>query len=113
MITEFALDLRHARRKSGLSQAEIAFLVDVNQGTYSRFESGDLTPSVEQLCILSLIYGRSFSSYFESISAVQKPTLKRRLAELPPKDRPRVRIFNRARTLEKLNHRLENGHGDA
>lgn len=113
MITEFALDLRHARRKSGLSQAEIAFLVDVNQATYSRFENGTLKPSVEQLCALALIYGRSFSSYFETISHAQKPGLKNRLDKLPPKDRPTVRVFNRARTLEKLRHRLDRKDGSA
>lgn len=111
MITEFALDLRHARRKSGLSQAEIAHLVDINQATYSRFENGSLTPSVEQLCILALIYGRSFTSYFERITAAQKPGLKQRLETLPPKDRPSVRIFNRARTLDKLRQRLDPDHG--
>ena len=113
MITEFALDLRHARRKSGLSQAEIAFLVDVNQATYSRFEHGTLKPNVEQLCVLALIYGRSFVSYFELISHKQKPALRTRLEKLPPKDRPSVRVFNRARTLEKLRHRLELGRGGA
>lgn len=110
MITEFALDLRHARRKSGLSQAEVAFLVSVNQATYSRFENGSLTPNVEQLCVLALIYGRSFASYFEMISRLQKPALKVRLEELPPKDRPSIRVFNRARTLEKIRQRLESGY---
>jgi len=113
MITEFALDLRHARRKSGLSQAEVAHLIAINQATYSRFEHGTLSPSVEQLCILSLIYGRSFSSYFERITTAQKPGLKKRLDALPPKDRPKVRIFNRAHTLEKLRQRLDPNHGSA
>lgn len=113
MITEFALDLRHARRKSGLSQEEVAYLVAVNQATYSRFEHGTLTPTVEQLCLLALIYGRSFTSYFERITSAQKPALERRLDQLPPKDRPRVRIFNRARTLEKLRQRLQPDHGSA
>lgn len=113
MITEFALDLRHARRKSGLSQAEVAHLIAINQATYSRFEQGALTPSVEQLCVLALIYGRSFTSYFERITAAQIPGLKNRLDALPTKDRPRVRIFNRARTLEKLRQRLDPGHGSA
>ena len=113
MITEFALDLRHARRRSGLSQAEVAFLANVNQATYSRFEAGALVPGVEQLCILALIYGRSFASYFEMISTAQKPALKLRLGKLPPKDRPSIRVFNRARTLEKLSRRLDQRHDDA
>lgn len=112
MITEFALDLRHARRKSGLSQAEIAHLLDINQATYSRFEQGALTPSVEQLCSLALIYGRSFTSYFERITTAQKPRLKQRVDALPPKDRPGVRIFNRARTLENLRLRLDPEYGN-
>ena len=113
MITEFALDLRSARRKSGLSQEEVAYLVCVNQATYSRFEKGTLTPSVEQLCLLALIYGKSFGSYFDQITAAQKLALQRRLEKMPPKDRPRVRIFNRTRTLEKLRHRLSADYGSA
>ena len=113
MITEFALDLRHARRKSGLSQQEVAHLVQVNQATYSRFEQGSLVPSVEQLCLLALIYGRSFVSYFDIITARQKLKLRQRLDSLPPKDRPRVRIFNRTRTLEKLRQRISFDHDNA
>ena len=111
MITEFALDLRHARRKSGLSQAEVAHLVAINQATYCRFEQGALSPSIEQLCVLALIYGRSFTSYFERITEAQKPGLKRRLDDLPTKDRPRVKVFNRARSLAKLRQRLNPEHG--
>ena len=113
MITEFALDLRHARRKSGLSQEEVAYLVDISQSSYSRFEKGMLAPTTEQLCLLSLIYGRSFVSYFEAITRSLKPTLLQRLKKLPPKAKPRIRIFNRARTLEKLRQRITIEHGGA
>ena len=104
MITEFALDLRHARRKSGLSQREVAFLVNISQSTYSRFEQGTLTPTVEQLCLLSLVFGRSFVSYFEAITRSLKPALRQRFSELPKKAQPRIRVFNRARTLKRLRH---------
>ncbi|MEM9358179.1 MAG: helix-turn-helix transcriptional regulator [Pseudomonadota bacterium] len=113
MITEFALDLRHARRKSGLSQEEVAYLVDISQSSYSRFEKGTLTPSVDQLCLLSLIYGKSFVSYFEAITKSLKPGIAMRIANLPPKSKPRLRIFNRARTLEKLRRRVTMEHGSA
>lgn len=113
MITEFALDLRHARRKSGLSQEEVAYLVDISQSSYSRFEKGTLTPTVEQLCLLSLIYGKSFVSYFEAISRSLKPGLLQRLEQLPPKSKPRLRIFNRARTLQRLRERITIDHGSA
>ncbi len=68
MITEFALDLRLARRKSGLSQKEVAYLLSIDQSTYSDFERGEKVPSLKQICQLSLIYGRSFHSYFERIN---------------------------------------------
>ena len=113
MITEFALDLRHARRKSGLSQTEVAFLLATNQATYSRFEQGAAIPTLEQLCSLALIYGKSFSSYFTMITRQLKPDLWLRLQELPAKERPRVRIFNRARTLERLRLRLDPQYGEA
>ncbi len=107
MITEFALDLRHARRKSGLSQQDVGHLLSINQSTYSDFERGKIVPSLEQICQLSLIYGRSFQSYFERITSGVKPRLAERLEELPVKQRLGLRVFNRGRTLGRLRLRLK------
>ena len=107
MITEFALDLRHARHKSGLSQQEVAFLISIHQSTYSEFERGAKVPSLEQICQLALIYGRSFQSYFERITSGVKPRLAKRLEKLPKTKSPRLRIFNRGITISRMRARLK------
>lgn len=111
MITEFALDLRHARRKSGLSQAEIAHLVGIDQSTYSRFETGRMTPDTAQLCLLSLIYSRSFTSHYETLARSLKPSLLERLNQLPKTTKPSIRSSNRSHTLEKLRRSITGEHG--
>ncbi len=107
MITEFALDLRLARRRSGLSQKEVAYLLTINQSTYSEFERGVKVPSLEQICQLALIYGRSFQSYFEDITSGVKPRLAKRLEKLPKTKSPRLRIFNRGITISRMKARLK------
>jgi len=45
--------LRHIRKTVlELSQAEIAALVGVSQGTVSKWERGDLSPSLEEISVL-------------------------------------------------------------
>lgn len=106
MNTEFSLDLRHTRRKSGLSQKEVAFLLEINQSTYSAFERGTSKPSTEQLCALSLIYGKSFQSFFEQFKEDIKPKLANQLSNLPKRTGSSIRLYNRQCTLDRLAERL-------
>jgi transcriptional regulator with XRE-family HTH domain len=67
MIQEFTLDLRAARRNSGLRQVDCAHLMGVNKTKISNLENGRQRPSVRDICTLSMIYGRSFESLFAGI----------------------------------------------
>jgi len=111
MLTEFAQDLRLARRKSGLSQKEVASLLAIDQSTYSDLERGQMPPTLRQICQLSLIYGRSFRSLFNETVTKVKPELRERLAELPPQAKSGIALLNRTSTLHRLLKRLSIGEG--
>ena len=63
MSTEFALDLRLARKKSGLTQRDCAHLLNVHASKVSALEHGKQLPTLIEICTLSLIYGRSFEAW--------------------------------------------------
>ena len=107
MTTEFALDLRLARRKAGFTQRDAAHLLGVHQSTVSDLERGRLLPTVGQIVTLSLIYGRSFESLFAQVMRDARRELKERLALVPDSVRAYVGTFNRTSSLERLRQRLE------
>lgn len=106
MTTEFALDLRLARRKAGFTQRDAAHLLGVHQSTISDLERGRLLPTVGQIVTLSLIYGRSFESLFAEAMRDARQELRERLAFVPDSVRAYVGTFNRAGSLERLRQRL-------
>lgn len=107
MTTEFALDLRLARRKAGLIQRDCAHLLAIHPGTLSTLEHGGRLPTVNQICSLSLIYGRSFESLFAEIMGEARLNLLRRLDTLPKTARHCSATVNRQATLTRLYHRLQ------
>ncbi len=106
MKTDFAMDLHLARRKSGLTQSECGFLADIDQSTYSEFERGVTRPTLQQICSLSLLFGRSFDSLYEDIIAEMKLSYKERLRLLPRRRRPHLLAFNRYNSLRTLEQRI-------
>ena len=106
MTNEFALDLRVARRKAGLTQEDCAHLLDVKPSRMSLLERGKAMPSVQEICTLSLVYGRSFESFFGTIFLEAHAGLKRRLATLPDCPKGWLGRFNRQNTLSRLADRL-------
>ncbi len=106
MPTDFSLELRVSRKKSGLTQADVAHLLDVGQSTISGFEQGQLIPSVEQVVKLSLIYGRSFECLYGEVVRGARHKLKARLETLSQDVRTCASTFNRPHTLKGLKHRL-------
>ena len=113
MSTEFALDLRAARRKAGYTQGDIAALLDTHQSHISDLEQGRLQPTLQQIIALSLIYGRSFESYFSRVMSDCQKHLTSRLASLPPGNQT-AGTFNRASSIKKLEQRLKTtDHGRA
>ena len=57
MENRLAVDLKVFRRRSGLSQAEVAKLLGIHRSQLSKFERGTRQPSMEHVTILCLIYG--------------------------------------------------------
>lgn len=106
MSTEFALDLRLARRKSGLTLKDTAHLLDVHPATLSALERGKRTPSVPQVCQLAVIYGRSFQSLFNSESDAARDRVRQQLPSVPQAGPRWLGRVQRDRHLERLSARL-------
>lgn len=114
MTTEFALDLRAARRKAGYVQGDVAHLLGMHQSTVSELETGRKLPTLTQTVTLSLIYGRSFESLFAAVMKEARRDLKRRLRNLPKTVRDHPGTFNRKASIARLAQSLKeesNGHG--
>ncbi|MEM7525013.1 MAG: helix-turn-helix transcriptional regulator [Pseudomonadota bacterium] len=107
MNTQFAADLRLARRKAGFIQSDVAHLLSSHRTVVSDLECGVVEPSLEQIVDLSLIYGRSFDSFFARRVAEEKAKLRERLRSMPPLNRETAETVNRAGSLRKLKRRLD------
>jgi transcriptional regulator with XRE-family HTH domain len=106
MSTQFALDLRLARRKAGYTQEDVAHLLSSHQSLVSELEQGRRRPSLEQIIELSLIYGRSFESFFAELLTECQVELQKRLKRLPEVTKTTAHTFNRANSLKRLTRRL-------
>jgi transcriptional regulator with XRE-family HTH domain len=107
MHSSFSHDLKTARRRSGLSQADCGHLLNSNKRRMSALESGKVLPTVPEICTLSLIFGRSFESLFGSVFFDVKSDLKARVATLPESPSNWLVRFNRQHTLNQIAERLE------
>lgn len=106
MSTQFAQDLRLARKKAGYTQEDVAHLLSAHQSVVSDLEQGRRRPSLEEVIDLSLIYGRSFESLFAEVMTEAKEHLSVRQGTLPLPSRPTALTFNRPSSLERLKRRL-------
>jgi len=106
MSTQFALDLRLARKKAGYTQEDVAHLLAAHQSVVSDLEHGKLRPSLTQIIELSLIYGRSFESFFAEVMAESKEHLTVRLASMPSPVRNTAHTFNRPGSIVRLKRRI-------
>ncbi|MCP4289290.1 MAG: helix-turn-helix domain-containing protein [Gammaproteobacteria bacterium] len=106
MTEEYALDLKVARRKAGLTQRDCAHLLDVPATRVSHLEGGQQLPTVTELCTLCTVYGRSFESLFCGIFKDAYLALQERLASLPQSKEKWANTFNRQTTLNALAVRL-------
>lgn len=116
MSTEFALDLRLARRKAGFTQRDIAHLLGAREALVCEMERGRQIPTLEQIVTLSLIYGRSFESLFADLMKLARAKLQRRIVRMPTGVRSYVGTFNRDASIERLARGLadnETEHGVA
>jgi len=106
MNTQFALDLRLARRKAGLTQADTAHLLGVRTPRLSLLEHGRKRPTLVEVCTLSTIYGRSFESLFAAIMEEVRLAIRERITTLPTKVRQCGATLNREASLKSLERRL-------
>ena len=102
MSTEFALDLRLARRKAGFTQRDCAHLLAITTAKLSLLEAGERTPTLTQICTLSLIYGRSFDSLFSAVLGTARADLRRRILTMPKDTRNFAGTRNRDHSIERL-----------
>lgn len=107
MYKQFAQDLRLARRKAGFTQYDLAHLLDIQQAKVSDLEQGHKRPNLHEIVDLSLVYGRSFESFFSALLAERKDALQKRLERLPNLKRVTAHTFNRAGAIKRMKHRLK------
>lgn len=114
MSSQFSVDLRLARKKAGYTQDDVAHLLATHQTMVSQLEHGKRRPSLTEIIELSLIYGRSFESFFAEVMAESKEHLSARLSTLPDPGRKAMSTFNRPGSLARLRLRLAEGkdHGN-
>jgi len=102
MITEFALDLKTARRKAGLRQRDSAHLIGISQSRLSSYELGKAVPTITEVCALSLVYGRDFDSLLAEGVRDARRSIAQRLATMPPCHEDWCGNRNRQQTLNRL-----------
>lgn len=106
MSTQFALDLRLARKKAGLTQRDAAHLLALDAARFSQLERGKRLPTLVEICTLSLIFGRSFESLFSTILESARTKLRDRLTWMPKNTRRSIATANRDVSLKGLDRRL-------
>lgn len=106
MTTQFAHDLCAARQKAGLTQRDLCILLEVGSKDIAALETGDAPPSVEQLCRLSIIYGRTFTEHYEDLMQKAREALFCNLPSLPELSGDERGTFNRENTLKRLDREL-------
>ena len=102
MFHDFALDLRAVRRNAGFTQDDCAHLLGCHRTRYTRFETGQSLPGLEDICLLSLIFGRSFESFFSDFLDHCRANLEARLATLPAAKSHGAGPGNRQKTLDRI-----------
>lgn len=102
MQTQFSQDLRVARRKAGFTQSDIAHLLDAHQSAVSDLETGHNQPNLEQIISLSLIFSRSFESFYAALMDKQRRLLRQQIKTLPDLQKSTAHTFNRDGSLAKL-----------
>ena len=58
-------NLRKFRGEEGYSQEEVAQLLGISRPTYTYYETGHTTPGIEDLYLLSQLYGRAMEDFLQ------------------------------------------------
>jgi DNA-binding XRE family transcriptional regulator len=107
MFEEFISDLKIARQRSGLAQEDAAHLLGISRKAMSRIETGEALPSVREALGLSLLYGRTFESFYAEMMALTRLEMIEALAEMPTAPKAWGQMAERTDTLSALARRLE------
>lgn len=106
MSKQFGFDLRLARRKSGFTQCDVAHLIESHQSNIVALEKGEHLPTLEQICALSLVFGRSFEGLFAEVIENARERVRGNLPSLPDKCAETALASNRKANLQRLERRL-------
>lgn len=106
MSYDFALDLRVARRKAALTQADLAHILGVTYTRISRLESGETPPTAVELTILCLIFNGEIERLHAKIIQSEAVALGERLGSMPSRPKTWPNWHNRVHTLNGIGERL-------
>ena len=107
MKNNFGVDLKVARRQSGLSQADCAYLLQISLSRMSKLEAGVRELKVSEMCSLCIVYGYAVSPLCQSRVERRVISMRQRLATLPDYRIEQPSQKKRRETLEVLARRLE------
>ena len=102
MKNDFALDLGTARQEAGFTQADCAHLMNCDATKLTRLEQGTVLPELWDICLLSLIFGRTFESLFGYVMQECRRLLGERLESIPDCSRDWGGCRMREATLNRL-----------
>jgi transcriptional regulator with XRE-family HTH domain len=106
MSTQFAHDLRLARRKAGFTQRDVAHLLGTKRTLVGNLENGRRKPKLTQIVTLSVIYGRSFESLFAAEMREVEAALRKRILTMPVPTEQLATTYHRDANIERLARRL-------
>lgn len=81
---DLAGDLTISRLKAGLSNKDMAHLLDVDPGRISRLEQGRSSIRTSELCALAMIYGKAMHELVPNLAEQVIGQLTERLNSMPP-----------------------------
>lgn len=106
-MQDFSQCLTHSRRKAGLSQEDCAHLLGISQSHISRLELGRATPSVEDLCGVAILFGRTMELMVEPLFRERALIIRQRLSDLPEPRSGWLSRFTRSNALLNLEQRVD------
>lgn len=110
---EVMIDLKVARRESGLLQRDLAHLIDVTQSRISHLECGEGVLSVQELYKLSLIYNQPLEKLLRLTGEVLHSQLHARLKTMSGEPACDTAVAERRQdTLNRLSSRLQANHSN-
>ncbi len=105
---EVKAELKVSRKRSGLTNGDLATLLNIDPARVSRLERERLQPNVQELIALCLIYDRDIVRLYPRSSAAVHTSLRQRIDKIDPKPKSTHQRYEaRQRHLSELYQRLE------